>query len=90
MPWLFLCQNILGAYPPAKAGYIILFGKVHSIWLARYRIDFKKDHWSLLAEVYALGLDLLQGNMILFVSCDRRKLKLRGRAGGKTRPPFST
>lgn len=55
---------------------MILFGKVRSIWLARYKIDFRKGHWSLLAEAYALGLDPLQGDLILFVSRDKRKLKL--------------
>ncbi|MBC7530695.1 MAG: hypothetical protein H7318_03890 [Oligoflexus sp.] len=47
---------------------MILFGKVRSICLARYKIDFRKSHWSLLAEAYALGLDPLQGDLIFFTS----------------------
>jgi hypothetical protein len=33
---------------------------IRSIWLARYWIDFRKGHWSLLAEVYSLGLNPLK------------------------------
>ncbi len=55
---------------------MILSAKIRSIWLARYRVDFRKGHWSLLSEAYGLGLDPLQGDVILFVSRDKRKLKL--------------
>jgi hypothetical protein len=50
--------------------------KIRAMWLARYKVDFRKGHWSLLAEAYGLGLDPLQGDLILFVSRDKRKLKL--------------
>lgn len=55
---------------------MIAFGKIRAIWLARYKVDFRKGHWSLLAEAYSLGLDPLQGDLILFISRDKRKLKL--------------
>ncbi|MBC7532639.1 MAG: IS66 family insertion sequence element accessory protein TnpB [Oligoflexus sp.] len=55
---------------------MILFGKIRTIWIALYKIDFRKGHWSLLSEAYNLGLDPLQGDVVLFVSRDKRKLKL--------------
>lgn len=55
---------------------MIAIGKFRAIWLARYKVDFRKAHWSLLAEAYGLGLDPLQGDLVLFISKDKRKLKL--------------
>ena len=55
---------------------MITIAKIRAMWLARYRVDFRKGHWSLLAEAYLLGLDPLQGDLILFISRDKRKLKL--------------
>ena len=55
---------------------MIAIGKFRAIWLARYKVDFRKAHWSLLAEAYGLGLDSLQGDLVLFISRDKRKLKL--------------
>ena len=49
---------------------------IRSIWLARYKIDFRKGHWSLLAEAYSLGLNPLEGDALLFIGRDKRKVKL--------------
>jgi hypothetical protein len=49
---------------------------IRNIWLARYRIDFRKGHWSLLAEAYGLGLKLLEGDVRVFIGRDRRKMKI--------------
>ena len=49
---------------------------IRNIWLARYRIDFRKGHWSLLAEAYSLGLNPLAGDALLFVARDKRKMKI--------------
>jgi hypothetical protein len=55
---------------------MIAVGKIRATWLARYKVDFRKGHWTLLSEAYGLGLDPLQGDLILFISRDKRKLKL--------------
>jgi hypothetical protein len=49
---------------------------IRNIWLARYRIDFRRGHWSLLAEAYSLGLNPLEGDALLFVGRDKRKMKI--------------
>jgi hypothetical protein len=49
---------------------------IQSIWLARYRIDFRKGHWSLLAEAYSLGLNPLEGDTLVFIGRDKRKMKI--------------
>lgn len=55
---------------------MIAVGSIRSIWLARYRIDFRKGPWSLLAEAYSLGLNPLDGDAVLFIGRDKRKIKL--------------
>lgn len=55
---------------------MIAIGSIRSIWLARYKIDFRRGHWSLLAEAYSLGLNPLDGDAIVFVGRDKRKMKI--------------
>ena len=47
-----------------------------SIWLACYKIDFRRGHGSLLAETYGLGLNPLEGDTLLFIARDKRKMKI--------------
>jgi hypothetical protein len=49
---------------------------IRSIWLARCRVDFRKGHWSLLAEAYSLGLEPLEGEALFFIGGDKRKVKI--------------
>jgi len=49
---------------------------IRSIWLAGYLIDFRKGHWSLLAEAYSLRLKPLEGDALVFIGRDRRKMKI--------------
>ena len=55
---------------------MMAIGAIRSIWLARYKIDFRKGHWSLLAEAYNLGLNPLEGDALLFIGRDKRKMKI--------------
>ena len=53
---------------------MIFMTGIRSIWLARYRIDFRKGHWSLLTEAYSLGLNPIEGDALVFIDCERRKM----------------
>lgn len=55
---------------------MMAFARIRGIWLARYKIDFRKGHWSLLAEAYSLGLNPLEGDALLFIARDKRKMKI--------------
>ena len=55
---------------------MMAIGAIRSIWLARYKIDFRKGHWSLLSEAYNLGLNPLEGDALLFIGRDKRKMKI--------------
>lgn len=46
------------------------------LYLARHQVDFRKGHSGLLAETYNLGLDPYGGDGVVFISRDRRKVKL--------------
>ena len=45
-------------------------------FIARHRVDFRKAHSGLLAEAYNLGLDPYEGDGLVFISRDRRKVKV--------------
>jgi hypothetical protein len=53
--------------PPAKLRFI---------HVAMHRVDFRKGHDGLLAECYNMGLDPFAGDVVLFVSRCRRRMKL--------------
>jgi transposase len=49
---------------------------IKTIYLATYRVDFRRGHWKLLAEAYHLGLNPLSSDLLVFVSSKRNKIKL--------------
>lgn len=50
--------------------------KVKRIWIANYRVDFRKSFDGLTAEAYKMGLNILEGDAILFVSKNKRRIKV--------------
>lgn len=46
------------------------------IWLARHKVDFRKQHNGLLAETYKMGLDPFSGDVVIFIGRHRRRLKV--------------
>lgn len=44
-------------------------------YIAQYAIDFRKGHQGLLSEAKRNGIDLYRGDMVVFVSRDRKKVK---------------
>lgn len=50
--------------------------KLRCIHLAMHRVDFRKSHDGLLAEVYHMGLDPFAGDVVLFVGRCRLRMKL--------------
>jgi len=55
---------------------MLLNTRVKRIFLSLHAVDFRRGHDGLLAEAYKLGLDVLEGDGVLFISRDRRKLKV--------------
>ena len=53
--------------PPAKLRFI---------HVAMHRVDFRKGYDGLLGECYNMGLDPFAGDVVLFVSRCRRRMKL--------------
>ncbi len=53
--------------PPARIRYI---------HVAMHRVDFRKGHDGLLAECYGMELDPFAGDVVLFISRCRRRMKL--------------
>ncbi len=49
---------------------------IKMLYLATYKVDFRKGHWKLLAEAYQLGLNPLAGDLLVFVSAKRSSIKL--------------
>ena len=46
------------------------------IWLARHRVDFRKAHNGLLSEAYKMNLDPFNGDVVIFIGRNRRRLKV--------------
>ena len=46
------------------------------IWLARHRVDFRKQHGGLLAEAYKMKLDPFNGDVVIFIGRNRRRIKV--------------
>ena len=46
------------------------------VWLARHRVDFRRQHNGLLAETYKMGLDPFAGDVVIFVGRHRRRIKV--------------
>ena len=55
---------------------MIATSAVRRIWLARYKVDFRKGHDGLLGEAYRVGLDPFLGDCLVFVGRDRRRFKV--------------
>ena len=55
---------------------MLVGSRVKRLFLSLYATDFRRGHDGLLAEAYKLGLDVLSGDGVLFLSRDRRKLKV--------------
>lgn len=46
------------------------------VWLARHRVDFRKQHQGLLAEAYKMNLNPFSGDVIIFVGRGLRRIKV--------------
>jgi hypothetical protein len=46
------------------------------VWLARHRVDFRKQHAGLLAEAYKMSLDPYLGDVVIFIGRNRRRIKV--------------
>ena len=46
------------------------------IWLARHRVDFRKQHNGLLAEAYKMSLEPFAGDVVIFIGKNRRRIKV--------------
>ena len=55
---------------------MIASGRRQRIWLARHRVDFRKAHNGLLAEAYKMNLDPFNGDVVIFIGRNRRRLKV--------------
>jgi len=55
---------------------MIPVANIRRLWLAFHRVDFRKQEKGLLAEVFSLGLDPFEGDLVIFVGRGRRALKL--------------
>jgi transposase len=55
---------------------MIPVAKVRRLWLAFHRVDFRKQEKGLLAEVFSLGLDPFDGDLVIFIGRGRRVIKL--------------
>lgn len=55
---------------------MIFSSRRQRIWLAQHRVDFRKQHQGLLAESYKMNLDPFNGDVVIFVSKHRRRIKV--------------
>lgn len=55
---------------------MFLVGPGQKIWIACYAIDFRKGLDGLMAESYRMGIDPFKGDIIIFISKDKRKAKI--------------
>jgi hypothetical protein len=46
------------------------------IWVAQHRVDFRKAHGGLLAEAYKMSLDPYNGDVVIFIGRNRRRIKV--------------
>lgn len=53
-----------------------MFSQIKRIWLARHIVDFRCSHDGLLAQANAVGIKIFDGDAILFIARDKKKLKL--------------
>ena len=55
---------------------MIPIARVRRLWLAFHRVDFRKQEKGLLAEVFSLGLDPYEGDLVIFIGRGRRVIKI--------------
>lgn len=55
---------------------MMLTTRKQRIWLARHRVDFRKQHTGLLAEAYKMSLDPYNGDVVIFIGRNRRRVKV--------------
>jgi hypothetical protein len=55
---------------------MLLSSRFNKIWLARHRVDFRKQHQGLLAESYKMNLNPFSGDVIIFVGRSLRRIKV--------------
>ena len=48
----------------------------NKIWLARHKVDFRRQHQGLLAEAYKMNLNPFSGDIIIFVGRGLRRIKV--------------
>ena len=46
------------------------------IWLAQHKVDFRKGHSGLLSETYKMSLDPFNGDIVIFIGRNRRRIKV--------------
>jgi hypothetical protein len=49
--------------------------KIRRCVVAEYRVDFRKSHYGLLGEAKQNGLNLYLGDMVIFVSKNKKRIK---------------
>lgn len=54
----------------------MMVGQRSRVWLAQHRVDFRKQHQGLLAECYKMALDPFQGDIVIFIGKNRRRIKV--------------
>jgi len=55
---------------------MIMVGRRQRIWLARHRVDFRKQQNGLLGEAYRMNLDPFSGDVVIFIGRLRRSIKV--------------
>ena len=55
---------------------MIVANRRQRIFLARHRVDFRKQHDGLLAEAYKMNLDPFSGDAVIFIGRARRRIKV--------------
>ena len=55
---------------------MINIASIRRLWLAFHRVDFRKQEKGLLAEVFSLGLDPFDGDLVIFIGRGRKVIKI--------------
>jgi hypothetical protein len=55
---------------------MIAVGRKSRVFLAKHRVDFRKQHDGLLAECFKMNLDPFTGDIVIFIGRNRRSLKV--------------
>jgi hypothetical protein len=55
---------------------MLISSRTQKVYLARHRVDFRKQHQGLLAEAYKMRLDPFKGDIIIFIGKNLRRVKV--------------